>query len=359
MGSITTYHSDGNGALPGGGNPDYSSLVTWEDATTGDQTGQGLVELAGYYKNGGHDDGSVDVADSTNTDSTNRRIIRSATTSDTPSIGGDAFAGKDNTGADFVYTLDAGRYVITLTEEYARIENLGLKATQNNIFGDYTLLLAGAHTQAVNFVIHDSSNSGSGACGGVSCVGDIGLCFQGIIYGTDAVGFNEVSSGTVGWVCCTAGGNTSIGFNATANTLGQSCYGANNSADYSNAWGGVSGDGWCASKDATADLDGGAGNNYKNNIDLTDTEMDGDYLALESISWAGGVGDNAGKSPFGTFEAVNNFDGFFNGDSPDPLALKDIAGNARPAGDDVAWDVGASQFVAAVGGNPWNIYAQQ
>ncbi|MBW2621284.1 MAG: hypothetical protein JRD68_00130 [Deltaproteobacteria bacterium] len=351
MGSITTYHSDGNGALPGGGNPTYSSLVTWEDATTGDQSGQGLVELTCYYKNGGHNDGDVDVADSTNTDSTNRRIIRSATTDDTPSIGGDAFAGKANTGADFVYTLDAGRWVIRLSEEYSRIENLGMKATQNNIFNDSILHLEGDHTQAINFVIRDSANAGDGSCKGARINAVTALCYQGIVYNVDSEGFLESAGTTSGFICCTAVGNGGMGFYADRDIYCWSCYGANNiTADFrddSARW--LTGSGWNASKDTTSDLGGKTTNNKNSNDLITGGELDGDYLATQSINWAGGAGDNAGKSPFGTFEAINDFDGFFNGDSPDPLALFDIAGNARPAGDDVAWDVGASQYVAAGG----------
>jgi len=293
-----------------------------------------------------HDD-QVEVEGATNTDETHRRDIRSSPSCATP------FIGKKTTGAIFESTKTAlnNGVVFTLTETHARIISFPVKLTINSGANTILVNLAGASTKAIFIIAHDSTNAGDGSVGGIRVAGTDSLAFGCIVYNLDGtangIHINN-TSGTAGAVCCTVNDiPTPIGisftFDPAADAVSWSCYSANCNGDFKDStyWDYSK---WNSSKDTTSDFDGDAGDDYKNSNDLiTGGELDTDYLATEPISWAGGAGDNAGRSPINDLSGVWDPDNFF---TTDPLSTKDIAGNDRPAGDDEPWDVGASQFVA-------------
>jgi len=296
-------------------------------------------------------DQACKIEGATNTDTTHYRCIRSSPSCATP------FAGTKDTGARFHFTGAWISIMLALQETFSRVEQLSLKYTLSTDGATYVVSLR-SNTKVIDCVIHDSVNNFVGRdmqairkdwSGFVNI-----LIFQNIVYGCDGIGYWVY--GEDGIICNTAVNNGGVGFYSDSNLANfLSNYASDNSADFRDISGKWSADsGWNSSKDTTSDL-GGDTTDCKNSNDLvTGGELDADYLATEAISWAGGAGDNAGKSPFGAFITAvgHDFDGFFSAVSPDPLALKDIAGNNRPAGDDVAWDVGASQYVADTGVDP-------
>lgn len=349
MSTAYTYDSGGVGSLPGGGDPDYSSLVTWEADTDIDMTGQGVISLE-CYDSQIHVDFVV-MAGATNTDKDNYRIIRSAAACATP------FAGKKNTGANFNITTTSP--IFSLNEHYVRVASVVCKVTNNSAAVTYAMdtALNTIGVKILNCVIHDCSNV-TNVVHGIRLYGAVdGLVYNTIIYNCDGSGIQMntwVAAGArPAAVCCTAIGNGGYGLEsvwASSTAIVWSCYAADNTSGNFNESNWDAPSGWNAAKDTTADLGGTAGDNYKNSIDLTDTELDADYLAVagQTLSWNGAAGDRAGRNPYNDLTATVDFYDFFKNDtSGETLSKEDIVGNSRPTPDtaDVEWAVGASQAV--------------
>lgn len=302
-----------------------------------------------------HNDGSCNITGATNTDATHYRIVQSSSGCATP------WAGKAGTGANFVYT--GGNNVFLLAETYARARDLYLQVTGNAAAACSAIYSQTNKTKILNCVTK-CTNAGSGAGYGVFIAfGTEILAYNCIAYECKSSGiYLSTLTGSNFAVCCTSINNGTYGFNSNY-TFGTavvwSCYGADNPSgaflDNASYWDAPSG--WNAADDATADLGGTAGDNYKNSIDLVGGgELDGDYLPTEHISWSGGAGDNAGRNPYNDFTGVSgDFDDFFKNDTAgEAISKKDVRGYDRndPDTADTAWDVGAAEYyVPPIGSN--------
>lgn len=347
-----TYDSGGAGSLPGGGDPDYSTVATWEVASDNDLSGTGITILD-CYDSQAHDDGGVVIAGATNVDNAHYRMIQSSDSCSTPYIG------KKNTGANFEYNTVTGT-IFGVTEDWVRFQDLVTKLTLNTSsstkYYNFNLGISN-HVKVINCVIHDSSNSGGGTDpSGIYFSGDQQLAYNCIVYDNTGYGFYlyaVATRDTMAAICCTAVNNGQYGFWADKlfgddEAIVWSCYGADNSSgdflDTSIEWNAASG--WNSSKDNTSDLGGAAGNNYKNSNDLiTSGKLDSDYLPTEHIYWSGGAGDNAGRNPYDDLSASYDFDDFFRNDTNgETISKYDIQGVARPDADviDSSWDIGAA-----------------
>ena len=302
------------------------------------------------YDSQNHDDYTY-LSGASNTDATHYRCIRSSPNCTTP------FAGKAGTGANFVYDGTEAK-LFSFTEEWARLENVAVKYI--GTYGDVACAVKfdSAHCKAINVVVYDCNNQSVGnGTSGFYATADQNLFYNCIVYGGDgfaafrmAVGANETAAA----ISCTAvNSNATYGFygSTSGTAIVFNCYAADHgTADFREDltwWSAPSG--WNAAKDTTADLNGTAGDNYKNSIDLTDTELDSNYLALTGISWNGAAGDRAGRNPYNDVTATCDFDDFFKNDTDgETISKKDITGRDRLTPDiaDASWDVGASEYVS-------------
>jgi hypothetical protein len=338
--------------LPGGGNPDYSSLATWETASDNDLSGTG-VTILDCYDSQDHNDYIASMAGASNTDSTHYRVIRSSASCATP------WAGKDGTGANFLHGASADTF--SISESWARLVNIYLERTSTDASGRKTIYLMGTHSKVIGCVI----NSGDYCCG-PKAIADANLFYACIVYNNliTSLTITTGSGETIGTICCTICPSNENYFNAIDSTSSDgtaivfSCYsyeaaGVGGCFSESN-WDSPSG--WNAADDATADLGGTAGDNYKNSIDYSGS-LDANHLATAHISANGNAGDRCGRNPYNDVTATTDFDDFLRNDTAgDPLFKYDIAGNERPDEDvaDAVWDVGASEYVAS-GGETNNI----
>lgn len=340
--------------MPGGGNPDYSSLSTWESASDNDLSGYSGPVVLDCYDSQTHAD-RVEINGASNTSLTLYREIRSSASCATP------WAGKVGTGANFSLTTGSYLSLFWAHENYARVRDIAgqIVFTANN-GPAYVFSLANNGTRAFNCVAYDSYNSNYSAQVVYGFYSewnktDHSLCYNCIAYSCSGDGFHGRGIQTYdapGFICCTAFDNGRKGFNFSgyrgAGWL-WSCYGADNTGgDFLEGTNWRSGSGWCASKDNTADLGGQAGDNYKNALDLfTSGDLDSDGLATaDDLYAAGGAGDNYGRNPYNDLTATVDYNDFFKNDqSGDSISKKDIAGTDRPTPDtaDVSWNVGASE----------------
>jgi hypothetical protein len=324
---------------------DYSSLATWESASDNDLVTGTDTPFLDCFDSQVHDDSHQYINGAT-VSTTYYRTIRSAAGAG-PLGCATLFAGKDGTGANFVRSTGTDGYLINITEGFFRLESICASYTASKAAAVSVIYVAVDDAKVINVVAFNCVNGdATNVCDAFTLKESNNICFNCIAYGTDRHAFvDSIGAGeTSGFVSCTAVNNGGYGFydpGVGGDALAWNCYGANNTtADYST---GMTG-GWCAAKDTNADNVNGT--NYKNSIDLTDTEMDADFLALTSMDWAAGAGENAGRNPNNDFTAVWNPDSFLTGGG---LAALDIAGKTRPSGVDAAWDVGASEYVAAGG----------
>jgi len=362
MAETYSYDSGGVGSLPGGGDPEYSSLATWESATDNDLSGIGLSTLE-CYDSQDHND-AVSVSGATNTDATHYRIIKSSSSCATP------FAGKKGTGANFIYTGTSFR-LFQMQETYCRIQEVTVRYNGTYAGTSTAIYLRTyAHIKAINCVVFDcKNNDASNVSKGIRVDVDQGLVYNCIVYGGDGIGIH-VSTGYAylmphlfwlgGAVCCTAIKNAGVGISsliAVGTAIAWSCYAANNTGgDFdASSWDAPSG--WNGSKDTSAESVH-ADNNYKS-LDLTSTGLNSftnetvgseDYTLTESADWNIGADQRCGRNPYNDLTATSDFDDFFKNDTNgEAISKKDIAGNARPTPDtaDAGWDVGAAEYVAA------------
>ena len=338
-----TYDSD---ALEG---KDYSVLATWEAASDNDLSGTGITVLD-CYDSQVHDD-EVNIAGATNTDITHYRVIRSSSSCTTP------FAGKAGTGATLSYT-NTGYQPFVLSEEFARLVNLCITAsgTRDGAYGIIQFLAD--NTFGINIVAYDCVNQYAGQnVRAVLIRENQCLAYNFIVYGGDDHGIelNVAADETGGAICCTSVGNAGCGIYSREGlgvAIVFSCYAMDNTTSAFNEADWDAPSGWNGADDATADLGGTAGDNYKNSVDY-DASLDADFLATANISANAAAGDRCGRNPYNDVTATTDFNDFLRNDTAgDALFGFDIAGNARPneAVADSAWDVGASEYVAAGGG---------
>lgn len=347
-----TFDSGGAGSLPGGGNPDYTSVSTWESASDNDLSGYSGPVILSCYDSQDHNLGSgVTIQSATNTSETIYRKICSASACATP------FAGKDGTGANFYGTANGG--ALNIVDTYTRVVDICITNAGNTVVPAAGILITGNNTKIINVVSHNCSNSGAGAGHGIFVNGiTAALIYNCICYSNDQDGIRittTVAGGYIAALCCTCFSNGTYGIEssyASAAAVAWNNYCANNSSgDFSESnWDSPSG--WNASKDATSDLGGTAGDNYKNSLDLfVSGDLDADGLATADDLYAtGGAGDNYGRNPYDDVTGTYDFDNFLKNDGAgEAISRLDIRGTARPSGTtaDVSWNVGASQAVAS------------
>lgn len=355
MAETYTYDSGGAGSLPGGGDPDYSSLATWESATDNDLSSIGISTLE-CYDSQNHDD-NVYVNGATNTDATHYRVIKSSASCSTP------FAGRRGTGANFVYDGNA-QTVLKVNESFSRFSDICVRYNGSYANVSHGIYLYSGHSKALNCVVFDCKNNNASYTSYGIYVRDYidnPLVYNCIVYGGDGNGIRvKATSGRIeGVICCTSIKNAGTGIlsnDSSGTAIVWSCYAADNTtADFSAYWDSPSG--WCGSKDTSAESVH-ADNNYKS-LDLTSTGLDSfanettgseDYTLTESAHWDNGADQRCGRNPYDDVTATCDFDDFFKNDTNgEAISKKDIEGNDRPTPDtaDTAWDVGASQYVAA------------
>lgn len=349
-----TYDSGGNGSLPGGGNPDYSSVTTWESASDNDLSGYSGPVILDCYDSQTHTlPATAIIAGATNTSATVYREIRSSSGCETP------WAGKSGTGANFTYVA----VVFNPQESYCRLTDLYANASGNSVATIYAITLNTNYTgiKVINCVAK-ATNSNIGGATAYS-IGGIGALTNYLVYGCIALDSKTTGFFLSTWnvndciavINCTAINNGDYGYypnSANGKCYIWNCYGANNtSGDFREAnWDSPSG--WNASKDNTSDLGGTAGDNYKNGLDLiTSGDIDSDGLATADDLYAtGGAGDNYGRNPYNDLSGTIDFDDFLKNDqNGEAISRLDIRGTARPNGTtaDSSWNVGASQAAAS------------
>jgi len=348
-----TYDSGGNGSLPGGGDPDYSSLATWEGDTDIDISGYGILTLD-CYDSQTHDDECDTFVGASGLDSTHYRRIQSSSSCATP------FAGKTSTGAYFEST-GVLQGVMKIIEDYFRVQQLSTRFNGTragdistvNIYGDHAVLVhvisRNSHNNHESYDIESEIKLTSGAAGesetlAYACIASD--CQDGSGFYT----YPYPNGCRMAFICCTAIGNAAYGFentNGSGTAEVFSCYAGNNtSGDFLETnWNDFSD--YNVSGDEISDL-GGTSSNYTHNKDYwdggTDDAMDGDDLLTASV--------DGGRNPYNDVTGTSDFNNFLRNDtSGDALFKYSIEGNERPNEDtiDATWDVGASEYEAAGG----------
>lgn len=354
---ICTFDSGGAGSLPGGGNPDYSSVATWEAASDNDLAGYSGPVILDCYDSQAHDvvASRVSLSGATNTSSTIYREIRSSASCAIP------WAGKEGTGANF-YSNSVMGSSIDLSENYSRLNSIAITATASADASYYT-----SHIDAnkigckiLNCVIYNCSNPSypARAVGAISV--SYGANAKHLIYNTIVKGNTGpgilvrrlYGSEHHGVISCTAINNGGQGFSCynTGNEMYIfNCYGANNGGGDFDEDGWTSPSGWNASKDNTSDL-GGYATYYKNGLDLlTSGDLDSDGLATDDDLYdSGSASSSYGRNPYDDLTATSDYYDFFKNDAAgEAISKKDILGQDRPTPDtaDVSWNVGASEKV--------------
>lgn len=339
--TIYTFDSGGAGSLPGGGDPDYSSFQTFESDTDLDYSGQGIICLD-CYKSQVHEISSIlQFSGATNTDYYNHRMLRSA-----PSIG---FRGHEGTGAIIKGTGTTTGVINASDEPYLEFRDLNF-SVQRAFASGYAgcLFIGGAGTRVINCVFFDCYNESNNTIALYLAVEGGTLVYNCIFknIGTDA----NQSSGHYGYalytpnnkktqavINCTVIDVKTWGFNGAGgsgqnvlllNNLFQNCgTGCYETYSYYHSL-----SGWNLADDDTADNPNAT--NYKNNTDVLD-QLDEYYHAKLGavLSWNGGSGDNAGRSPKNDLQTQNM--GFFPIDYDQPLNTqskdrdRSIAGTAN------------------------------
>lgn len=329
-----------------GAGKEYTSLATWETDSEADISGYSARVVLECFDSQEHNDSVIMNDADNNATASIYRVIRSASGCSTP------FAGKANTGANFPVT--GANYAFNLSEPYCRVEQIVVSNSRN--VGGLVLAIALFYdnTKVINVVVEDVTNIGAGSAYGIYLSENNNLAYGCIAYSCDEDGIYITVGGgeTAGAVCCTSVNNGAVGIssnNSFGTAIAFSCYVMDNTTSAFNEANWDSPSDWNGADDATADLGIPTGS-YDNSLDL-DASLDVDYLATASLQTRDGgdeLGDgNCGLSPVDNLSGSWNPDSFFTG--PDALYGKDIAGNTRPVGTDGAWDVGASEFVAAGG----------
>lgn len=339
--------------MPGGGNPDYSVVATWEAASDNDLAAYtGPVVLDCYDSQDHSTSAQILLGGATNTSATAHREIRSSANCANP------WTGKKGTGANFFNTGATG-CVFLSSEGYVVLVDLYGKITSNSTSGYFAFSFEGVANRAINCVAGDCTNIGTGVSGGFRLLyANNLLCYNCIALGCDGTGFYSYDFGSgdvMAFISCTALGNNK-GFDPTDSGpvhIAFSCYAANNaSGDFKETlWDAPSG--WNASKDNTADLGGAAGDNYKNGVDLiTAGKMGSDGIALAADLFANGnAGDRYGRNPYNDLSGTYDFGDFLKNDADgETISKKDISGIDRPTPDtaDCSWNVGASELATTV-----------
>lgn len=349
-----TYDSGGNGSLPGGGNPDYTSLATWESASDNDLAGYSGPVIIDCYDSQDHNVGSggVTLAGATNTSATVYREIRSSSSCATP------WAGKEDTGANFYASATV---VFTLNEDYVRLRDIYIINTVNSSGTATTIKGSGKAGIKIINCVASCSNSHASGNGIAFQVGAIASTQSTLAYNCIALNSKTKGFGMGSWnagdvaaiINCTAI-NCGTGFEGTSygTKIFWNCYGCDNAtADFGAEAITTASSGWCASSDETSDNCNAT--NYKNSLDLVASgDIDGDGLATaDDLYAAGGAGDNYGRNPYDDLTASYDFNDFLKNDQDgEAISRLDIRGTARPNGTtaDSTWNVGASQALAFV-----------
>lgn len=302
--NTSSYDSGGVGSLPGGGNPDYSTLQGWEEATDIDLVTANTGEILEVYSSQVHDD--TDTLDAATTDSSYFRLIMPAS--------GEGHSGVplvDGSMAAFVRTADT--FVIRLNEGNSRLYDLVGKISGNTAstlrvfpFGN----TASGGGAIVGCLVLDSANVGAGDCRGFRVVN---------------------ANGTIN---CLADNMDGSGF--TCENVGAGQYSYNDLAVNNGAGGFDELSGTFTVKNGLASNN--TGGDYVNTPTLTtcaDSDGSGDF----TLNTWDVVGDP-------DWHYVSGSDGIGDGTDLSGTFDDDIDGDTRSA-----WDCGFDEFVAA-GGHP-------
>lgn len=262
------------------------------------------------------------------------RVVRSASGCSTP------FAGKKNTGANFITT--SANNPFRLTEPYCRVEQIVASLSRDTGNECNVVSVEYDDAKVIDIVVEQSVNIGVGEGNGIKIAENNNLAYGCIVSGCKTSGFEIATGGgeISGAVACTAIGNTVNGFfgGGGGGQFVFSCYAGNNGTDFTAGWEVGAGE-----SDFNASGDASAPGNTTTAINVDywdgggDDAMDADHLLTASI-------DN-GQNPVDNLSNTWNPGSFFTG--PDALFGTSIEGNSRPGGVDATWDVGASEFVAA------------
>lgn len=350
-----TYDSGGAGSLPGGDNPDYSSLSTWEAASDNDLSGySGPVILDCYDSKTHAEDYGLHLGGASNTSSTIYRAVRSSANCATP------WAGKKATGANFECIYSS----FSIMENYGRVIDIYVSRTYANYTAVAAFEATGGHTGTLFLnCVATCTNTQTGYKGIGFWLSYLSAVQSHMAYNCIALdcshdGFNcyDWNSGDkAAFINCTSINNGEYGFNCAngfGSTYAWNCYAANNTGGDFNESNWDSPSGWNASKDNTADLGGTAGDNYKNGLDLlTSGDIDSDGLATaDDLYENGAAGARYGRNPYDDLTGTIDFNDFLKNDAAgEAISRLDIRGTARPSGTtaDAAWNVGASQAAAS------------
>lgn len=335
-----------------GGGKDYTAFGTFEIDSDNDLAGYSGPVILNCYDSQVHDD-YIRMDGSTNTSNTVHRKIQSAPGCSV------IWSGKSGTGANFYVVNSIASNVFYSNEPYAVFKNLAAKIVRALAgtlccFSNYN---GSGGSKYLNCLAYESSNTTDGQVAGGIYFSHISnntvIAYNCIVRNCSGRGYYHYALyGTEfnASVCCTAiscsgGGFYTYGASGTA--IVYSCYAANNTGvDFRESyWDAPSG--WNASKDNTADLGGGAGNNYKNGLDLS-LDADGFPVNATNLYGSAGTGENWGRNPYDDFVAVSDLLDFLKNDTSGwTESKKDIRGTDRPTPDtaDVSWAVGAAEYV--------------
>lgn len=346
---VRTFDSGGAGSLPGGNDPDFTSIGTWEAATDLALDYKDNLEI---YDSQNHSiTGQTLIAGSSGLSRSIYRILKGSPSCSVP------FTGRAGTGPTFFYT---GGGALNASEGYVRFQDLclkgGLGTAKNTSTG--LVVLNTDYAKVIRCVAYDTSGETTNAFHLEQT--RYGFCYACLVYGCDYNAFYLYPGGSTDdtpAICCTACDNTPyygfyVGYFSQYGIL-WSNYAAGNGADFSdNARPTYSG--WNASSDETADIAGDAGDNYKNSLDLLDS-LDADYLPTTASGFSanGSAGDRYGRNPYDDLFASFDYDDFFKNDtSGEADSFLDIQGNTRPNSTtaDSTWAVGASEYEAPTPG---------
>lgn len=275
---VNTYDSAGG--------KDYTSLVTWEQATDIDV---GEVSPVIECYSGTHAlSAQVSLAGATNTSATYRRIIRAASTA--------RHAGVPTAGVIFTGAIDYGLFV--LNEPYAILQDVHIvNATNSANYTGGVVLGNQAGLQVVGCLLK-ATNAGSAVASGVyaeTAFNDF-VVVNCIAYECKTNGFSLRGTSSIIYNC-TAVGNGNYGFGSTQSTMGtvKNCLAQSNTGgDFRDStWAGSA---TCLSSDTTSPTEA------LRSKTVTFVDADNDDYRITNDADAVGAGTDLSSDPVFAFD---------------------------------------------------------
>jgi len=212
--------------LPGGGDPDYSSLATWEADTDYDISSLGKVTLD-CYDSQVHEETYRYFSGASGLDDTHYRCVRSSPNCAVP------FAGHPDSGASFFKSDDLSKtsYYLCFVETHFVCQDISASYYETSPSQDVNMFQQnGMYGKVLRCIAYNGYN-GSLDCNGFSVAVNYGaLAINCIAMNNNGDGFIRTYSSfnPPQFICCSAIENKGYGFNLEARSDVYNCYAKGN-----------------------------------------------------------------------------------------------------------------------------------